>query len=454
MIKKFFILLVSIFLFIQCEKSQEQDDTSEDVVIVDDNINDSIPEIRDIPNILVSNANGEYPPNEVSISINPTNSLNLVAGSNRKYYFYSFNGGLTWSQHELSTPLGVRGDPCVRFDTDGNSYYSHLAEVEGSIIADRMVVQKSTDGGITWDNGVGFENNGKQHDREWMSIDHSNSQYRNNIYVTWTQYDEYGNINPEFKSTILCSSSNDNGTSFSNAVIVSDILGDCSDGDASLQGAKSTTGPNGEVYMCWSGLNKIFFDKSVDGGNTFGSDFVITEQVGGWALDNIPGVYRSDGCPSIACDISNSQYNGTIYILWSDLRNGEYNTDVFLKKSIDGGDTWSAVKQVNDDNSERHQFFPNMTIDPITGYLYVVFYDRRETLGNATDVYVAKSIDGGETFENFKVSKISFSPPDIFIGDYIDIAAYNGMVYPIWTHAASASRNVIVALLDDTEFSN
>lgn len=435
-IRRFLLGVIIVTLFYYCSEDNES--------------NDNIPEVT-IPNILVSNANGDYPPNEVTISINPKNPLNLVAGSNRKYYYYSFDGGLTWTQAELSTPLGVRGDPCVRFDTEGNTYYSHLAEVEGEILADRMVVQKSTDGGVTWNDGVGFEKNGKQHDREWMSIDHSNSQYKDNIYVTWTQYDEVWNFDPDFKSTILCTHSTDIGVTFNDAVIVSDVLGDCSEGDASLQGAKSTTGPNGEVFICWSGDNKILFDKSLDGGNTFGVDIEITDQIGGWALDNIPGVSRSDGCPSIVCDISNSQYKGHIYVLWSDLRNGDNNTDVFIKKSIDGGNTWSEVKKVNDDESGRHQFFPSMTIDPITGYLYIVFYDRRETIGNTTDVFVAKSTDGGETFKNFKVNNSTLNPVDVFLGDYIDIAAYDGMVFPIWTHADGTLRNVFVALLDDRE---
>lgn len=51
-----------------------------------------------------------------------------------------------------------------------------------------------------------------------------------------------------------------------------------------------------------------------------------------------------------------------------------------------------------------------MTIDQTTGILYFVFYDRRNTSNNLTDVYMARSTDGGETFANFKVSESSFNP--------------------------------------------
>ena len=63
------------------------------------------------------------------------------------------------------------------------------------------------------------------------------------------------------------------------------------------------------------------FDKSTDGGDTFGKDIFVTTQPGGWNFD-VPGIYRCNGFPVTACDISNSLYRGTIYIMWSDQRNG------------------------------------------------------------------------------------------------------------------------------------
>jgi len=433
MIRKSLVLFISIASLFSCEKKEE-----------------SVGILKELINVRVSNKTNDYQPNETTIAINPTKPLNLVAGANRKYYYYSFDGGESWNQGKLSTPLGALCDPCIRFDANGHVYYAHLAQVEGEKIADRMVVQKSIHRGVGWNDGVGFEKNGKYHDREWMCIDKTNSQHRNSIYVTWVQYDELFTSDPQYKSTILSAHSNDGGETWTNATIISDVLGDCSDMDSSLQGAKPAVGPNGEVYVCWSGLNAIYFDKSIDGGNTFGMDRMVTDQVGGWDF-SVSGVSRVDGCPSIACDISDSEFKGNLYILWSDIRNGDNNPDVFLKRSEDGGESWSEIINVNDDDSGRQQFFPSLTLDPVTGYLYVVFYDRRKTAGDATDVYLARSVDGGKTLQNFRISKDSFTPPGVFIGDYIDIAAYNGMIYPIWTTANTEERSVIVALIDDTD---
>ena len=62
------------------------------------------------PNIRVSHP-ASTDPEEVTISINPTNPLNLAAGANISYYYYSFDGGFTWTEGQLSSSLGVWGDP-------------------------------------------------------------------------------------------------------------------------------------------------------------------------------------------------------------------------------------------------------------------------------------------------------------------------------------------------------
>ena len=94
-------------------------------------------------------------PEEVTIAINPANPANLVAGANIDNYYYSFDGGSTWQEGRLESTYGVAGDPCVIFDAQGTVYYSHLSNPADGYWLDRMVVQKSSDGGKSWDNGVG-----------------------------------------------------------------------------------------------------------------------------------------------------------------------------------------------------------------------------------------------------------------------------------------------------------
>lgn len=381
------------------------------------------------------------------------NPLNIVAGANITKYYYSTNGGLNWNHGDLTSPYGVWGDPCLTFDALGNLYYGHLSNPPSAgYWIDRIVVQRSTDGGASWNNGagIGFAPPRKNQDKDWLAADMTDSPYKNNLYVAWTEFDSYGSSSHSDSSRILMSRSTNAGITWSDPVRVSDRAGDCIDSDNTDEGAVPAIGPQGEVYLTWSGPLGIEFDKSTDGGVTWGKDVFVSDQPGGWDY-MIPGINRCNGLPVTACDVSHSAHRGTIYVNWTDQRHGLDNTDVFIATSSDGGATWSPAKQVNDDLTVAQQFFTWMTIDQATGYVYVVFYDRRATEGTATDVYMARSTDGGATFTNFKVSEYSFTPTStIFFGDYTNIAAYNGKVYPIWTRLDGNALSVWIAIVDDS----
>jgi hypothetical protein len=92
-----------------------------------------------------------------------------------------------------------------------------------------------------------------------------------------------------------------------------------------------------------------------------------------------------------------------------------------------------------------------MTIDQTTGEIIIVFYDRRNYNDNNTDVYIARSTDGGETFDNIKISESPFLPSsNVFFGDYTNITAFDGKIRPIWVRADGASMSVWTAIIDVT----
>ena len=399
---------------------------------------------------------GSFDPEEVSIAINPVNPDYLAAGANIDHFFRSTNGGLNWTTSYItSNSFGVWGDPCVVYDELGYLYFGHLSNppFPGYWI-DRIVVQRSTNNGLNWNDGAGIGFlNPKNQDKEWLGVDMHSQNYKGNIYTTWTEFDNYGSSSPSDSSRIRFSRSTDKGLTWSTAVTLSDKSGDCIDEDNTVEGAVPCVGPNGEIYVSWAGPLGLMFDKSTNGGTNWGTDVFVSTIPGGWDYA-VPGIYRANGLPVTACDTSQSPFRGNIYINWTDQRNGTGNTDVFLAKSTDGGNTWSQVKKVNDDNTTRHQFFTWMTIDQTTGALYFVFYDRRNTTNNLTDVYVARSTDGGETFTNFRVSESSFNPNSgIFFGDYTNIAAYDKKVYPIWMRLDTNTLTVWTALINDSTVS-
>jgi Neuraminidase (sialidase) len=395
--------------------------------------------------------NAYHGPCEPSIVINPKNPNNVVAGSVLNYYHFSNDGGKTWQTDKLKSPYGVWGDPCLVADANGRTYYFHLSDPTGENwiseeILDRMVCQWSDDGGMSWSDGTYFGlAHPKDQDKEWAAVDFRT----NHIACTWTQFDKYNSKDEADKSNILFAQSVDRGESWSEAIQINQFSGNCLDDDGTAEGAVPAYGPRGEIYVAWSLNYKIYFDYSLDGGKTWQeNDVRVSRQPGGWTID-IPGMNRTNGMPVTACDVSEGPFKGAVYVCWGDTRNGQNNADIWITGSMDGGKTWNEPVRVNDDETERHQFLPWLSVDPITGYLYCVFYDRRNTTGDETEVYIAYSKDAGQTWVNEKISGEPFTPKaGAFMGDYNNISAFNGMVRPIWTELHEGKLSVWTALLN------
>jgi hypothetical protein len=386
-------------------------------------------------------------PCEPSIFVNPLNTNQVVAGSVLDNVYYSEDGGKSWKINKLKSPYGVYGDPVITTDFQGNFYFAHLSDPEGKgwdsdRLLDRIVVQRSEDGGKTWsDGGYAGQHHPKDQDKHWLAVDPKT----NTIYMTWTEFDLYNSSDSKDKSRILFSKSTDKGDTWIEPIAINEFDGNCLDDDNTVEGAVPAVGKNGEIYVAWAYNDKIYFDKSLDGGETWlKKDIVAADQPSGWTFE-IEGISRCNGLPVTVAD----RNNGNIYINWTDQRNGEKDTDVWMVKSVDGGETWSKPKRVNDDAKGKQQFLTWMTIDQTDGTIYTVFYDRRAYNDTQTDVYLAYSKDGGETFINQKISEKPFTPSAFnFFGDYNNISAHNGVVRPIWTRADGMRLSVWTALIN------
>lgn len=396
---------------------------------------------------------GRYPM-EPTIAINHKNQDNLVAGSAIDNVYYTSDGGKSWQKSRLRSPHGVWGDPVVISDYSGDFYFLHLSDPTGKNwqsdeILDRIVIQKSKDGGTNWDAGesIGL-NPPKDQDKEWAVADR-----KGNLYVSWTQFDQYASKDPGCRSSILFSKS-PNGSRWSKPVVLSQLPGNCLDDDDTTSGAVPAVTNDGKVFVAWSNGGNIYLDRSFNGGDTWlMNDILITEQVGGWKMD-IPGLGRANGLPVLVCDNSKGQFSGALYLVWADQRNGEDDTDIWFTRSFNFGDNWTQPIRINNDEPGRHQFFPWMTVDPTTGYIYVLYYDRRNYEDTQTDVYMAYSTDNGNTFKNVKISETPFTPrPDVFFGDYTNIAASKKKIALIWTRMDNGKTSIWTSIFkhDDLE---
>ena len=401
-------------------------------------------------------------PAEVSVAINPTNPNHAIAvllqggasGEPRvtNWSYTSKDGGLTWTPLRATNPGNrPQGDDAIVFGVDGTAFHSYIA-FDGILVerperAFSGIFVRSTKDGASWNAPVAVVDHVNTaipfEDKPWVGVDRTAaSPHKGNVYVAWTRFDVYGSENPAHRSRIMFSRSKDSGRTFSVPHEISDESGDALDSDNTVEGVVPVAGPNGDVYLAWAGPKGIYFDRSTDGGWTFGKDVLVSAMPGGWDLP-LEGIERHNGMPVTGVDLSNGPNRGTVYVNWIDLRNGD--PDVFVSASKDGGRTWGPPVRVNDDPKGSTQFFTWMAVDPTDGSINVVFHDRRGQKGTMTSVTLARSVDGGKTFMNFALSAYegkTLVPPfdcctkSAFFGDYNAIDAYGSRLiaaFPVLT---------------------
>ncbi|MCB0645168.1 MAG: exo-alpha-sialidase [Saprospiraceae bacterium] len=400
-------------------------------------------------NVVIDEGRSPSAPCEPSIAINPSNPNQVSAASVLNNYYQSNDGGLSWTKERVTSPYGVYGDPVIRYDYSNNVFFAHLSNPKDRAYSseeflDRIVVQKKQFNGSWNDGSFPPCDRKKDHDKHWLAIDKNSGV----MLMTWTQFDVYGSKSPDDQSNILFSKSMDKGITWSEAKVLNQSPGDCLDDDKTTEGAVPEVSAKGNYIVVWCRDSKIYFTKSTDQGESWSDEQVIAQQVEGWSMD-IPGIDRSNGFPVIKVDKSTGKFNGRIYVSFADQRNGKDNTDIWLIYSDNEGETWSKPVMVNNDEGRAHQFFHAMDIDEKSGQLFVMFYDRRSKPGtNATDVFLAYSVNGGSDFENVMISEKSFTPePTLFFGDYNDLSVVPGQVRPIWTHQNGNTLKVKTAIV-------
>ncbi|MDI9340189.1 MAG: sialidase family protein [Sediminibacterium sp.] len=407
------------------------------------------------PSVLISR---EFEPEEVTIAINSKNPAQVIAGANLSSSYFSQDTGRTWIRKGVTCdPFNVYGDPVVFWDTLQNAYFMHLSFPNPKLVkdaswVDRIVVNKSTDQGQTYPTCTGIGKVGKKvQDKPWFAVDRKT----NTLHVAWTQFDVYESKDPKDSSVIRYSQSKDGGQTWSEPQRISFYGGDCLDSDNTVEGATPCVGDDGTLYVFWAGPKGLVFQRSADGGQTWmPQEKIIGPVKNGWDY-KVDGVFRANGMPFSAADVSpTSSYKGRIYVCYSDEKNGEKNKDVFLVYSDDRGEHWSDPILITYFPNHKEQFMQHFTIDAVTGYLYALYYDRRNYMeGHLTDVYLSVSRDGGTSWSHHRITEKPFLPhKDVFFGDYIGVSAHNGIVRPIWMQLDSAKKlAVYTCLLSDKQ---
>ncbi|GAB4201394.1 MAG: hypothetical protein Fur0023_05800 [Bacteroidia bacterium] len=379
--------------------------------------------------IFISPLSGGLYLNSNNYSTWPTISDLSVSGQSSVYM-----GNLLFWVGPFGGLNNSRADPSVVINKNGIFFVNYVDKNYGQSIS------RSSDFGNTWIEFQIAPNPGTVADKNHLWVDNSTFKQdgalnpnKGNLYAAWT---DFGGI---FDNQIVLSRSNNDGLNWSNRIDISSSV----NAGSHNQGVNIQTGPNGEVYACWAiydcwpcNESSIGFTKSYNGGLTWVPASRITS-INGTRNNPLGGGknMRHNSFPVMSVN----QQNGHIYITWTQQTQSN-NSDIYLIRSIDGGNNWSSPINVTPITGD--QYLPWIACDEITNAIVVVYYDSRNFQNNnRVETFASISYDDGNTWWDYQISDIGADwdgngIPGFaqnYAGDYIGIDVLNGRAVPVWS---------------------
>jgi hypothetical protein len=362
----------------------------------------------------------------------------------------------------------ITSDPWVQLDDEGNAYFMALdhppfgGNPEGNgwgmtLHKWESVSPEDVAGGDTWSDRIPINTYPDSLRRDTLGfLDDKNTFTVNNagpdgdgetgiMIACWGQ-----SIGALVKQQIVCERSTDGGESWpeeprpisdvQQLVIGIHVVADTQDPETFyatwLQYA--TGGAAGDIGGALT-PETLEFAVTQDGGQTWVHRPLPVSLVTG-----IPRQFPGQEFRNLSIPIMAVGPEGEIYITWAnygaatDPDNDEdgMEADILLVKSTNGGMTWSSPTRVNvpdeSPNPNADQFQPYVAVTE-SGQVNLIYFDRRldpkteEHPGNYfTDVFLARSNDGGATFTEHRLTHDATDPEfnapvstsGLFFGDY------------------------------------
>jgi len=201
----------------------------------------------------------------------------------------SINGGATWSHGflpGLTTNYGggtfsAASDPAVAYDAKHGVWLISSLPILSNGAAVSVAVSRSTDG-IHWSKPIIVDNSGSD-DKNWIVCDSTpTSPFYGNCYSEWDE--------PGLGDVIFMSTSHDGGLTWSAGVTTAD--------SAQGLGGQPLVQPNGTVIVPYDGFGGMEAFRSTNGGANWSTSSLISFQ----QFRGEDGNLRSPGLPSAAVD--------------------------------------------------------------------------------------------------------------------------------------------------------
>ena len=227
-------------------------------------------------------------------------------------------------------------------------------------------------------------------------------------------------------------------------------------------------GLDGAVYVFWIARDfedtfgdcvayqLLRFNKSTDAGLTWQGERNLNV-VDGYRYTDAIMTYSQ---PVTAADLTGGLHAGNLYLQYRTTTSSyPYDSDIFFRRSLDTGHTWTDPIRVNDDpQGYTIDQFHNWMVCNEQGILASVWYDERiMSVAPMFDVFASYSYDGGATWtENQRITSVSINPTLLsaaqahtmaspqgtaaagLIAEYIGLACSYDEIVAVWTDTRDA----------------
>lgn len=400
------------------------------------------------------------------------------------------------------------GDPSLTPTTDGNFFFTSLLfNAFSPFLGNGIIIAKSNanlfDPNVScatdpnhlyinacWNIRIVFGNFGFEvfglEDKERISVDRdTSSPFFGSAYISWDHF--------RF-----------DGTSDSYVARCDNNLTECvmlsggtqpaiSSPDRFVGWSTPTVDKNGNVFVAWCNFGTIItlgpidcrISSSPPGGQNFSPPVEVLSYMGpgtmlpnatpviGWATEQFR---TASGIISIASDLSPKTNNlyfttqvctlGHFYQFPSFIGVAPDNpglcgaSTIILSRSTDGGATWSSPVGLSNPVVNDQAY---VTVDPVTGKVFVVYYTTQfDKFNHRIDVVASTSNNGGLTFHQIRVTSLSNEPnsdPNMYdylvqagfggsflvpqYGDYFEATSVGGTLYVSFTANYSAEQGTL-----------
>ncbi len=365
-------------------------------------------------------------------------------GANDIGWATSTNNGATWTHGFLpgttiyASPPGPWArisDTAVAYDPKDNVWMIEGLAIDASATGKAVIVNRSLDGGLTWQNPVTVSQGGggSFYDKSWITCDTSaSSSSYGNCYVEW---DDAGT-----GQTFHMSRSTNGGTTWTASSVPSQ----------SVLGGQPVVQPNGKVIVPIEGSGLDSYVSS-NGGSSYTGPFDISSI----QFHGVAGGLR-DGAGLASAEIDGA---GKVYVGWADcrFRSGCSANDIVFSTSTDG-QTWTAVQRIPivPTSSSADIFIPGFGVDHATSgasaHLGVTAYFYPNASCSTSTCKLGalfiSSTDGGATWGApaklfpswISLTGLPNTTLGYMVGDYISTSfGSNGKAYPVIAGATGSN---------------